>query len=312
MELLTQYGTLEGVYFEELYDNGNLKECMLSELNEIKTRYGTLVLQYRNNEARKKHTKSVSFYPNGSLKSIRLQEQTAIQTPQGLLPAEMVTFYESGKIKGLFPVNGKITGYWTEEEEYELCPQFEFSFPFTSFKKKIISIRFYESGDVKNITIWPEDTVMIASSIGELEARTGFSLYEGMILKSLEPAKPTLVKTEIGEIWIYDPNALRMSADTNSLNFYKDGRIQSLITPYDAIEVIDESGKARVFEPGLKPNLFNPDVMEVVPLFIEFLDHAVRINHEAEYEYEFQKYSFVIKHFVRTVQSQCESCSACG
>ena len=35
--------------------------------------------------------------------------------------AEQVSFYESGALKRIFPLNGTLSGYWTQEDEAKLA-----------------------------------------------------------------------------------------------------------------------------------------------------------------------------------------------
>jgi len=106
----------------------------------------------------KKQLAVLSFYKSGNIKSISLEQQTEISTPIGIFPAELVTFYEDGSINSLFPLNGQISGFWSEEEEGELAQKYHFSFPFGDFYAKIIGLRFYPDGRVRSLILWPNET----------------------------------------------------------------------------------------------------------------------------------------------------------
>ncbi|MEL7596806.1 MAG: hypothetical protein AAGU01_01250, partial [Clostridiaceae bacterium] len=190
IEITTKYGHIKGIYLMDKYPNGNIRDCVLNKPNIIKTKYGDLVAQYEDNDERRKCTLSMSFYDDGNLKSLSLQEQTKIETSLGVLKAEHITFYRNGNIKRIFPLDGKITGYWGEDDEYSLAEEFNFDFSFVKFKQKIIGISFFENEEPKSITLWPKDKVTIESPIGTVEARIGFSLYPDGKLKSFEPYKP--------------------------------------------------------------------------------------------------------------------------
>ena len=278
---------------------------------DVITKYGTFVPQYEENNVRHKYTKSLSFYQNGNIKSIALNEQSDVKTKIGTFPAELITFYENGTIKRLFPLNGKITGYWTEENEYELAEEFTFTFAFGTFTKKIISLQFYESEDIKSITFWPKNTVKIETPIGGISVRVGLALYQSGMLKSVEPSKPTPIDTPIGVINAYDPNVIGISGDTNSLNFYEDGKLKSLVTSVNIIEVTNQNGEKSMFKPKLKPNLFDNEVMDIVPLAVEFYEDKVKINNSIENEYEINKYSFEIRKFYTNVKKSCSNCASC-
>ncbi|MDP4177860.1 MAG: hypothetical protein Q8900_05895 [Bacillota bacterium] len=313
-ELNTKYGVIKGVISSDFYADGSLNECKVQELNIIKTKYGDFVPQYTEDEARRKYKSSLSFYNNGNIKSISLENSSNVSTRHGIFPAELITFYENESIKRIFPLNGKITGYWTEENEYEICPEIEINLEFIKIKKKVIGMQFYESEDIKSITFWPTDVIKFEMYSHSAEARIGISLYESGKIKSYEPNKPSLIKTPIGNIAAYDVNVLGINGDRNSLNFNEDGSIKSIITSTDMIEVIDSSGSKFIFEPGLKPNLFNNDIMDIVPVCIDFSGNKVTFNKNEENIYDIESSTFKIHNLVKKINEgcgNCESCKAC-
>ncbi|MCX7708354.1 MAG: hypothetical protein N2484_00730 [Clostridia bacterium] len=309
-DMIAIFGTFEGITRADFYSDGSLKECTLNEAVKIKTPYGVLLPQYADDGVRRKFSKSLSFYKNGNLKSISLHDQTYIKTPVGVFPAELITFYESGKIKRLFPLNGKITGYWTEENEYELAQEFDFSFSFGKFRSKIIGIRFYETGELKGITFWTRDVIGIQPPIGEMQIRIGVGLYPDGRLKSVEPRIPTAVDTPIGIIMAYNSGAIGIHGDANSLAFYEDGRVKSLITCTDYITVTDKNGKKKTFGPDMKPSLFHVGKMEIIPLCISFSDGKVRFSNEEE-SFEIEQYIFTVKSYPQILRAECGDCSSC-
>lgn len=312
-ELATKYGLLRGVAWIRYYSEGPVAECMVDAHNEINTPYGRLVPQFEDDGVRRKYTKSLSFYENGNLKSIVLQEQMDMKTICGTMPAEQIVFYESGNIKRIFPLNGKITGYWTEEDEYSLAKEFTFELSFGRICQKIIGTYFYDDGGVKSITFWPQARFSLQTPIGRLENRIGISLYPDGKLKSCEPAEPVAVDTPIGEILAYNMNAIGIHGDNNSLSFDKTGKVKSLITSHNIVEAVDAEGNHIQFEPYLRPSLFNPEAMEVLPCHIEFDDNKVTFNEK--FELDISKYTFTIKPFDRKCggcRSNCSRCNGCG
>jgi hypothetical protein len=295
-EISTKYGQLYGISNIEFYDHGTIKECKLSQYSEITTIYGNLVPQYDDTEVRRKYKRSLSFYENGNMQSISFQQQTKIDTSVGKLPAELVLFYENQSIKRIFPLNGKITAYWTEENEYSLAEELDFSFEFGVFKKRIIGISFYEAGEVKSLTFWPKDFINIQSPLGAIETRIGLSLYPNGRIKSCEPRRQALINTPIGQLHAYDLSAIGLNGDKNSLNFNQDGTVKALRTSTDRIIILGIDGKVYIHEPDLKSNNFNNTIMDVVPLNIEFYLDKIRIN---EIEYNLKDYTFYIEKFVR-------------
>ena len=277
-EISTKYGKIKGVTNVERYTRGVLKECKLTEFCQIETIHGNFIPQYDEAEVRRKYKRSVSFYENGNLQSISFQKQTVIDTSIGKLPAELALFYEDESIKRIFPVNGKITAYWTEENEYKLAKEMEFEFKFGSFKKRIICISFYKSGAIKSLTLWPKDFINISSLYGIIEARIGVSLYQNGAIKSCEPRMPIYINTIIGELHAYDLGANGINGDINSLNFNEDGTVKTLCTSADKITITGIDGKVNIIEPKLHPNNFNIEIMDLAPLNIEFYIDKIKID----------------------------------
>jgi len=118
---MTQYGEITGISENSTYADNQLMDCVINERVELHTPLGLLTPQYEHSEVRRKHIYSISFFQNGKISRIALNEQTEVKTPVGILPAELITFYESGSMKRLFPLNGQISGYWSEDDEYKLA-----------------------------------------------------------------------------------------------------------------------------------------------------------------------------------------------
>ncbi len=313
----TKYGVIKGISGIELYNSGNIKECSLTEKNELITPYGKLIPQYQNEGVRNKYINSLSFYESGSLKKIALQEQSLIVTDAGSMKAELITFYENGKIKRLFPLNGKITGYWTEDNEYELAEPMEFSYSFGKLNKRVIGIQFYETGEMKSITFWPKELVKLITPAGTLTGHFGIALYPDGSLKSCEPAYPVLVDTAIGKLTAFDVGAIGINGDSNSLNFYENGSIKSIISSTDRIKVSGANKEILEFEPGLRPSLLDEEGLDILPLKVEFYDGKVRINTNDRINendrnvFGMQECSFSVTNNPLSIFNKCGSCSEC-
>lgn len=309
----TRYGMLKGVSFIDRYPDGSIKDCVVTEPNELPTPYGVLVPLFQDHEVRRKSGKPVTFYPNGLLKNLPLQNQTGIPTPLGDLPAEYLSFYENGSLHRIFPLDGKMSGYWTEEDERDLARAVDFDFPCGRFKSRIIGIQFYPDGAAKSVTLWPGELISVLSPLGYIEARTGLSFYPGGELKTLEPARPTPVQTPLGILYAYDCQALGLNGDANSLCFSATGTLLSLLTSTDEIELTAKTGAKQLFKPGLKPNLFNPDVSDPVPLKVEFMGNKVLLYQEGVNEFDIRNYAFAVKPLaLQAGCSGCSNCTACG
>jgi hypothetical protein len=306
---------LRGIADSYCYEDGTLKDCILNEANVIKTRYGELIPKYGHEEARTKYNHSISFYKSGAVKSIAMEKQTNIITILGTFPAELVTFYESGALKRLFPLNGKISGYWTETDEEQLCEVFQFRFPFGSFKAKIISLCFYENGNLKALTLWPGETVILKNKADLYPVRIGFSLYEDGGLKSVEPAYELTLATPIGNINAFDENALGICGETNSLCFKKNGTIHSLTTSSSKIAVFDKDGTVDILEPALKPDPLEEDKFMIIPLKITFEGHHVKFEGDTTRVYDLYTSRFSVANDSMPKAASgfsCGDCSSCS
>lgn len=306
----SKYGTLKGISSAEFYENGALKECMVAERNVLITPYGQLIPWYEEDHVRRKYTASVTFYKNGNIRSILLNNRAEIITSLGLFEVEKITFYEDESLKRIFPLDGKLTGYWTEDNEYELAKEYTLKLSVGEIKSKIMSLQFYRSQKLRSITLWPKEKVLIQLEIGTIPVRTGISFYESGQIKSCEPAKPTPIKTPIGKMIAYDTSAIGIHGDSNSLQFYEDGKLKALITSTDQIEIYDENNQKTCYAPQEISSLLHFDGKDIVPLKIAFYQGRVSINEELEYAQH--SYSFSIINYFRQVQAICTDCSNCN
>jgi len=100
--------------------------------------------------------------------------------------------------------------------------------------------------------------------------RNGFSLYESGELESLEPLHNTQIQTPIGVIYTFDPNAIGVNADVNSLVFDKLGRVIALVTAGNRIGVQTEDGRFLTFAPREVVNPLDNETMMTEGLSITF------------------------------------------
>ena len=312
-EVNTRYGILKGVSYMDCYPDGTLRNCVVTEPCELVTPFGTLVPLFHDAEIRRKTGKAITFYPNGYLKNLPLQDQTSIPTELGILPAEYLAFYEDDSIRRVFPLDGKLSGYWTEEDERESAYEIDFQLLCGPFKSRIIGIQFYPNGSIKSITLWPGEQVSVNSPLGPMDVRTGLAFYPGGQLKSLEPARPTPVQTPLGTVHAYDCQALGLNGDTNSLCFSEAGTLISLMISVDEIELTGKTGEKNLFSPGYKPNLFDPEVLDPVPLKVEFAGNKLLFYQDGVKEFNIRDHTFAVKPMNLHVGcSVCSSCMSCG
>lgn len=287
------YGSVSGVILYEDYDDGSLKECTVNKKNEILTRYGSFVPQYEDGGERRKLKHSLVFHKNGNLKRVCMQDKIMIKTECGEFPAESILFHKNGDVRKIFPLNGKLTGFWTWENEFKLAEELKIKTPIGSLNEKAIALNFYEKEKLRSITFWPGSKVKLDTTIGEVLVRVGVSFYENGSLKSLEPAKPVSVKTLIGDIMAFDNDPLGIHGDSNSLCLNIDGTIKRLLTATDKVILIDKNGEEKFFEPSYKVSLCSDTSKVVVPLEIEFEGEELIFNKKEKFKIE--DYKFLIK-----------------
>lgn len=266
----TTYGTLDGVEFRTLFSNGKTDGCLVSKANILKTPYGELVPQHYAEDMGRRPVKPLYFYKSGALKSIALQEQTLLDTPVGKVPAELVTFHESGSIKRIFPLDGRLTGYWTAKNEYELAESVTIDTPVGALTARFIGLQFYESGALKSVTLWPGELLTINTTSGEFRVRTGIAFHEDGSLRSIEPAGVTRVETPVGLVTAYDNDPQGIHGDLNSLQFTPEGSVLAFKTVAEEFVIIDQLGEGHRFSPGLKDNPCGTERKVVVPLKVRF------------------------------------------
>jgi hypothetical protein len=277
----TKYGPLRGVTSFSSHPDGQVKSCMLREENTIDTGSGRVIPQYCDDEfgdRQKKHRSSLSFHPNGNLKSAAMQDPAPIRTTLGVFDAELVTFYEDGGVNRLFPLNGLVNGFWTENNERELAGRLDFDLSVGKFSTKVIAIHFYPGGALKSLTLWPGEKIRILTPIGEMEVRAGFSLYENGSVKSVEPARPTQIETPLGTITAFDPDVIGMHADLNSVRFSQDGDLLSLKSLATGIIATGPDGTQTRLEPLVLESLLDSSDTRIVPLKIDFRENEIDVT----------------------------------
>ena len=275
----TAYGIFGNVISHEKYETGELRSLRLTDMNVLLTHAGELIPAYSETE-RRKFKPSVEFHRNGMVKAVSLEEQQDIETPIGELPAELLTFYDSGELSRVFPLDGKISGFWSEDDERNLQIPFHFDLGFTEFTALLNAISFYKDGAIRSITLYPDEIILVTTSYGPILVRNGVSLYPDGELESIEPSEPITLATPIGRITAYDTEAVGITADSNSLCFDPKGKLISLTTSMHriAVQTIDEKFI------WYAPTVFRPspdeDTEILRGLLIEFTGNGVRFNKE--------------------------------
>lgn len=278
----------------------------ITEYTEYPTICGTLVPLYEEDTERLRNNRSVSLYESGALEFISLQKQTKLKTPLGEIPAEAVSFYEDGALRRILPVYGKLTAFWSEEDERALSPVLELALPFGSISARVISLYFYQTGKLKSVTLWPGEIIEVPTRYGEIPTRIGIAFYEDGSVKSLEPAFPIEITTSIGEFKAYDAAAVGINGDENSLVFDDIGYLTDLTTSINSVEVIDGEGKSiHEYLPSITYD-------ELEPLRVRFARGMVTFGDSEGYSTS--EYTFSVGQaslFMEGCGSDCSSCSGC-
>lgn len=265
----TPYGAINNVHVLSHWPGGTPQDCRMLAQDTVPTPHGWLEPLFEAEDVRRSDVKSFSLYPNGMWRSLELREQTPVPTPLGDLPAEWLSWHENGKLKRILLRKGKLSGYWTEQDEQKLAHTVTLALPCGSVSAKVQGLRFYPSGACESITLWPGETLRLPTPIGALPVRFGCAFYESGALRSCEPARPVPVLTPVGQIPAYDPAASAICGDTNSLSFLEDGSVAALLTASAALQW-EENGENFRMAPRMEPDQLTMLRTVTVPLRLEF------------------------------------------
>ncbi|MFT3985299.1 MAG: hypothetical protein QM697_15435 [Lachnospiraceae bacterium] len=315
--LQIEHGILGGVTYFETYETGELKSVKLNEKNLILTYAGELIPAFTET-TRRKNKPALEFFESGLTKAVVLEEQTEVETPIGTLPSEYITFYPSGEIHRVFITDGKISGFWSEEEEKKCGVPLSFELGFAKFTAYLSGICFFRSGCIKSITLYPGEHIEVMTPAGKLEARTGFSMYETGKLESVEPFSSVLVNTPIGKLTAYDPEAIGIHADSNSLQFDKEGRLTGLSTVQNRILAQTPREEFVIMRPVKAVHPLYDDIWIQLPMKVNFDYESDTVSVQSDIQ---RKFSMALTKFtIQEIQSEkiecspadCAACSLCG
>lgn len=294
MDITTQYGTLHNCYNVDYHNNGQLAACICREKSPIYMDKFS-ILPYFSENSRRKASPSIKFYDNGNLKAVYLEKRTTISTPWGKISTEMLTFYPNGNICRVFPLNGQISAYWSEKNEAALIDKSSFSFACGNFSARPMCFHFYETGELKSLTLQPAEQIELATSVGKIKIKCGLSFYKNGQLASIEPALPQKINTPIGSIKTFNPNSVDVSADKNSLCFSETGLLSSCKTTTSIIAVKDN--KETVITPDTKRHPLSDTAVLTIPLTIKFAKEHITIikNEQKIFQLNSNNYRFIIK-----------------
>jgi hypothetical protein len=237
-----------------------------------------LIPQHTSDDLRKREILPVEFHGSGGVKSVPLENQMVIATPAGEIPAELISFHENGAINRIFPLNGKLSGYWSQDDEAGLSKPVTLTTPIGLVRVKVLSVSFYDDRSLRSLTLWPGETLSVPTPAGPIEARIGVSFTPDGKVRSLEPAKPTTVPTRAGEMTAYDPDAVGVNGDANSLVFDEDGKVSQVITTLTKLTVVHPDGHTHCHIPENRESLCSEAEQEVVPMTVSFTKDTVSVS----------------------------------
>lgn len=311
--LETPYGILEGATDLTYYKSGKLRSCKLEVYNQIATTIGIMVPQHGEINTRTKWRETLSFYETGELKSIYLKAPTEVNTTVGRVKAEFITFYKEGTIHRLFPLYGQVSGYWSEDEEYQLAEKVTFKVGNLQVDNKINSYCFYPSGQLKSLSLWKKEILMAQFNKKAIAIRLGVAFYENGHIKSLEPYIPTMVKTLIGDIMAYSNEPIGIHGDTNSLVLDELGKIKSVMTVSTAVQIKNHLGEEKVITPHLVRSQLDLEKWIIAPIRISFTEKQVIIIDEKTthlFDRDDIKWTTIQTYF-EEISPPCMDCQGC-
>lgn len=252
-------------------DRNNIIEAVQPfEKVVIDTALGRFVPIYQVADHGRKKLTPMKMHKNGKVKSMGLQDGTVVDTTVGPISAELLTFYESGALRRLFPLNGKLSGFWTETNEYKLAQTLAVPTGIGTLHVKPIYLQFYETGELKSIAFWPAERVTIDTPVGRMKVKKGISFYKSGALASCEPDRPVMVETPLGNVEAHDPDPDGMNGESNSLSFTEQGALSGLSTIKTVVNSLDHNEQECSFSPAVERSMCSDTEFTIRPLKIAF------------------------------------------
>ncbi len=275
----TPYGPLPVLGRPDLYPDGSVRSMYVDGPVSLETSLGRLVPQYTIDDTRRMHQPPLTFHENGRVRALPLETRTVVETPAGALPAELVTFHDNGAVARVFPLNGKLTGYWTEADEARLAEPLRLTTPLGELSAKCVAVAFGPEGGLRSLTLWPGEEIVVKTPVGNAPVRLGLSFHPGGALRSVEPARPLETPTPVGSVWAFDPDAVGINGDKNSLAFTPAGVVRRVATARTSLAARLSDGSRLELAPAVRESICGDGDHEITPLVLEFSDKAVIARH---------------------------------
>ena len=262
--------------------NGQMEAIQVHEKVVLNSNVGKLVPLYKTEDLGRTKLMPVRFDRMGNIRSVPLQDAMDIPTSCGTYSAELLTFYPDGALCRLFQLNGKLSGYWSENNEYELASVVTIPTPLGNISVKPLYLHFYETGELKSITFWPRERVRVSTPLGDMLIRRGISFYRSGALASCEPASPEYLNTPLGYVRVFDPDPNGMNGESNSLQFDEEGRIISFATNEVEFHIHDPLSGTLLFQPDLTPSMCSDTVLVRQALYVDIEKEYLQFRSKAE------------------------------
>ncbi len=275
--LTTGHGLIPVAGPVERHPNGALMSCTPAGPVTLDTPVGPLEAQHSTDDLRRRTVGAVTFHVGGMLRCLSLEHAQTVVTPCGEMRAEMVTFHPDGALKRVFPLNGRLSGFWSQEDEAALAEPVEVETPVGPLRARVICLCFAPGGWLRSVALWPSETVDVPTPVGVFPARMGVAFGPLGEVQSLEPADPMDVPTPVGVVCAFDPDAVGISGDAGSLVF-EDGRVRRLATVHTALAVRGANGEEVEYVPAWRESLCGLSDREPVPMRLSFAGDTVRID----------------------------------
>lgn len=162
------------------------------------------------------------------------------------------------------------------------------------------------------MTLFPGEVITLQTPVGKMSVRTGFSLYESGKLKSVEPAQPSLIDTQIGKIMAFHIDAIGVHADKNSLEFSENGEVTQIVTSSDKIIVQTKGAPLTSIAPIRKISPLDESKFVTIPVKIRFQGDIVFLSNEEDHSYSLSTSWFTVIQNPIAACSSCSNCPICG
>lgn len=289
--------------------NGNIRTVKAGEKVSLSTSVGELVPRYTIDEQSRKKESPVKFYQTGELKSVPLEDVTEIETSFGTIKSELVTFHRSGALCRVFPLDGQTTGFWTEENEFELAETLDIPTPSGTLSVKPIYLQFYETGELESVLFWPKEKVTLDTTVGNVEIRKGICFHKNGTVKGFEPAKAISVESPIGTFKVFDPDPNGLQAENHAVMFTEDGTVGSVITSSNTVTVLKDGAEPRTFSPKLVSSYCNENAFFISPLLITIGENSLTCAYKNENPVTVEgSLQFEISEYVPERPATCVGC----